>query len=457
MKYYLAIDIGASSGRHIIGWLENEKLCTKEIYRFENNLINSEHGLVWDIENLVSEVKNGIKMCKELCLIPETVAIDTWGVDYVLLDENKKELTPVYCYRDSRTDVSSEEVEKILSAEWLYSRCGIQKQKFNTIYQLYSDKMSGKLEKARYFMMMPAYLSYCLTDVVKNEYTEATTGGFVNAETNYYDNEVIEALGFNSSLFGELSMPGDTIGHFSKDVEEYVGFNSKVVFCPSHDTASAVAACPLDDGDVYVSSGTWSLIGTELKSPVLTNEARLANFTNEGGIEHRFRFLKNYMGMWLFQNIRRNLNKSLSYDEMMNLAIESGNFYHINVNADEFVAPDNMIEAIKKHIGIPDISLGEIINSVYHSLAKSYKEAVDEVERISGCTFNSIRIVGGGSKDYYLNKLTCQYTGKKVYAGPVEATAIGNLIAQIMADNPDYTLSIMRKIICNSFEIKEVK
>jgi len=457
MNYYLAIDIGASSGRHIVGWIDNEKLCTKEIYRFENNLQNTDSGLIWDIDNLVREVKNGIKMCKEVDMIPQSVAIDTWGVDYVLLDENKNKLLPVYCYRDSRTDFSSNEVEKILSSEWLYNRCGIQKQKFNTVYQLYSDKISGKLNNARYFMMIPSYLSYSLTGVVKNEYTEATTGGFVNAATYDYDKEVINTLGFNSDLFKGLSMPGEEVGCFSKEVEEYVGFNSKVVFCPSHDTASAVAACPLDDGDIYISSGTWSLIGTELEKPVLTNEARLANFTNEGGINRKFRFLKNYMGMWLFQNIRRNLSKSLSYDEMMNLAIKSDKYYYIDVNADEFVAPENMIDAIKTHIGKDDISLGEIINSVYHSLAKSYKDAIEEVEKISGNKANAVRIVGGGSKDSYLNKLTCEYTGKKVYAGPVEATAIGNLISQIIADNSGYTLDTMRKIICDSFEIKEVK
>ncbi len=457
MKYYLAIDIGASSGRHILGWLQDGKLCEEEIYRFENNLINKDGSLVWDIDNLVNQVKEGIKKCGEVGKIPCSVAIDTWGVDYVLLDENKDEILPVFCYRDSRTNDIVSKVEEIISEERLYQIAGIQKQNFNTIYQLYCDKVSGRLDRAKYFMMMPAYLSYCLTGIIKNEYTNATTMGMVNANSYSIDTEITDKLGINTEIFGEVLMPGDEIGSFTPEMQSYAGFNAKVVFCPSHDTACAVAACPLDENDIYVSSGTWSLIGTEILSPVLTEEARMANFTNEGGIEHRFRFLKNYMGMWLFQNIRRNLNKALTYDEMMNEAISSENYYYIDVNAQDFVAPENMIEAIKGYLGKPDMPLGEVINSVYHSLAKSYKEAVEEVEKISGVTSNVIHIVGGGCKDAYLNRLTALYTGKKVLAGPVEATATGNLMAQIMADDNSYTVEKLRKLIIDSFDIKEVQ
>lgn len=457
MKYSLAIDIGASSGRHILGWIDNGKLQLEEIYRFENELKNCDNNLVWDIEALETEVKNGIKKCKDIGKIPETVAIDTWGVDYVLQDSEHCNLMPVFAYRDSRTDTADKEVEAILSPEYIYSRTGIQKQNFNTIYQLYCDKLTGKADKASYFMMMPAYLSYCLTGKVTNEYTEATTTGFVNAKSFAFDSEIIESLGLNPVLFGKLNEPGELIGEFNDEVRDYVGFNCRVVSCPSHDTACAVAACPLGENDIYISSGTWSLIGTEIMEPILTENARLSNFTNEGGIEHRFRFLKNYMGMWLFQNIRRNLNKSLTYDEMMYEAQKSGKYYYIDVNAKEFVAPDNMIDAIKKYLGKPDMPLGEVINSVYHSLAKSYKDAVDEVEKISGISANAIHIVGGGSKDTYLNKLTAEYTGKKVTAGPVEATAIGNLISQFISQNEEYTLEKLRNIVINSFDIEEVE
>lgn len=456
MKYYLAIDIGASSGRHILGCLDNGRLAIEEIHRFENNLQKTPDGLVWDLQNLVTEVKAGIKKCKILDKIPVSVAIDTWGVDYVLTDSYGNEMLPAFCYRDSRCDKVINDVETKTSPEYLYSRTGIQKQSFNTIYQLYCDKQSGKLDRASHFMMMPAYLSYILTGKICNEYTNATTTGLVSASDCEFDMDIITKLGLNSGIFDKLKKPGDYIGDFTDDVQRELGFNCKVVFCPSHDTASAVAACPLDDGDIYISSGTWSLIGCETAIPVLSPEARKYNFTNEGGIGYRFRFLKNYMGMWLFQNIRKNLNKSLSYDEMMHMAIDAKKYYYIDVNAPEFVAPENMIEAIKAHLNMPDMTLGEVINSVYHSLAKSYNDAICEVEKISGTKANAIRIVGGGSKDAYLNRLTAEYTGKKVTSGPVEATAIGNLASQILADLADFTLADIRNIIKNSFDIKEV-
>lgn len=456
MGYCLAIDIGASSGRHILGKVEDGRLLVEEIYRFENNLTKSDEGLVWDIEHLILEVKNGIKKCKELGKIPETVAIDTWGVDYVLMDEAQKEIMPVYCYRDARTEAAVPKVEALISPEELYARTGIQKQNFNTVYQLYCDLESGRLEKAKTLMMIPAYLSYCLTGVIKNEYTNATTSGLVNAKSYARDTKITETLGIKPEIFGELLMPGDIIGEFTEEMQAFAGFNAKVLFCPSHDTACAVAACPLGEQDIYISSGTWSLIGTEIMTPILTEEARQANFTNEGGIEHRFRFLKNYMGMWIFQNIRRNLNKSMTYDEMMQEAMNSGAFEYIDVNAKEFVAPENMIEAIKNYLNRPDMPLGEVINSVYHSLAKAYDDAVKEVEKIAGIKANAIRIVGGGSKDSYLNRLTAEYTGKKVYAGPVEATAIGNLLAQLLASDTAYTLADLRTLVSESFQIKEV-
>ncbi len=457
MTYHLAVDIGASSGRHILGWSENGVLKTEEVYRFENNLMEDGDALIWDIGHLTEQVKNGIRACKEIKKIPKTVAIDTWGVDYALLDENKNLLSPVHCYRDPRTDAVTAEVESIISLPELYRICGIQKQNFNTIYQLYCDKKSGKLDKAAYFMMIPAYLSYCLTGVIKNEYTNASTTGMVNAKTYTWDEEILSKLGYSKDLLGELQMPGSVIGSFTPEMKKFAGFDATVVFAPSHDTASAVAACPLTEGAMYISSGTWSLIGTERTEAVLSEEAQKANFSNEGGVEHRFRFLKNYMGMWLMQNIRRNLNKSLTYDEMMELAIESGAYEYIDVNAPEFVAPKNMIEAIRTYLKKPDMPLGEVINSVYHSLAKSYRDAVSEMESITGESVTAIYIVGGGCQDTYLNRLTAEYTGKKVYAGPVEATATGNLIIQMMAVSKDLTLEKARDFIRTSFQIKEVQ
>lgn len=448
--YYLAIDIGASSGRHILSHIENEKLVLEEIYRFENNLVADENGLIWDIESLFSNVLNGIKKCKEIGKIPKSIAIDTWGVDYVLLDENKQEIKPCYCYRDSRTNAVVDEVESLVSPARLYEKTGIQKQNFNTIYQLYADKKSGRLHNAKYFLMMPEYLSFKLTGEIKNEYTNATTTGLVNAKAKTWDTDIIYALGLTEVLLPPLSLPSSLVGELSDDIQKAVGFNCAVLFAPSHDTASAVCACPMADNDLYISSGTWSLIGTEITEPILNDNARKLNFTNEGGIDYRFRFLKNYMGMWLFQNIRRNLNKSMTYDEMMELAKSSNSYKYFDVNDSTLVAPKNMIDAIGKLIGSND--LGLILNSAYHSLAKSYKEAVREIEAVTGKRFDAIHIVGGGCQDKYLNALTRDYTGKSVTAGPIEATATGNIVSQIMHDKK-ISLAAARDLIKNSFDI----
>ncbi len=454
--YHLAVDIGASSGRHILGSVVDGKLQLEEIYRFENGFKEENGVLVWDIDALFNEVKNGIKKCKEIGKLPKTMAIDTWGVDYVLLDEELKEILPAVSYRDSRTETSQEAVMKIIEQSELYSKTGIQKQNYNTIYQLYSDKLSGKLERARHFLMMPEYLSFKLTGVMKNEYTNATTTNLVNAQTKKWDTDILDRLGIPKCIFKELSLPCTAVGAFSDDVRDEIGFDVEVVLCPSHDTASAVAACPIDDQSVYISSGTWSLIGTENLQPVLTDEALAANFANEGGIEYRFRFLKNIMGMWLFQNIRKNIDRSLSYDEMMNLAMKSEYTKMIDPNYPAFLAPQSMIDEIRKYLNEPELPLMDVLSSVYHSLAHSYDVAVKEIENISGKEIKSIHIVGGGSKDEYLNMLTARYTGKKVYTGLMEATATGNLISQIMYFEK-INLMCARDIIKKTFEIREVK
>lgn len=453
MNYYLAIDIGASSGRHILGYIDNGRLKLEEIHRFENYITNQNSTLVWDIKHLVNEVKKGIAKCKEIGKIPCTVAIDTWGVDYVLLDENKKEIKPCYCYRDSRTNAVVDEVESLVSPAQLYAKAGIQKQNFNTIYQLYADKKNGRLQNAKYFLMMPEYLSFKLTGICKNEYTNATTTGLVNAKTKTWDNDILSVLDLPSELFGALNTPSSLVGDLSADIQKAVGFNCAVLFAPSHDTASAVCACPMQDDDLYISSGTWSLIGTEITQPILNDSARKLNFTNEGEMDYRFRFLKNYMGMWLFQNIRRNLNKSMTYDDMMALAMNCGEYKYFDVNESALVAPKNMIDAIGKLICSDD--LGLILNSAYHSLAKSYSEAVSEIEAVTGKRFNAIHIVGGGCQDEYLNALTRDYTGKDVTAGPIEATATGNIISQIMRDKK-ISLATARDLIKKSFDIKEI-
>lgn len=456
MEYYLAIDIGASSGRHILGHLENGKLILEEIYRFDNAMKNENGTLIWDIDELFGNVLEGIKKCSAIGKIPKTLAIDTWGVDYVLLDSDKKEILPAVAYRDSRTIASMKAVNEILPQSELYAKTGIQQQALNTIYQLYADKQEGKLDRAEYMLMMPVYLSFKLTGKTVNEYTEATTSNLVNGKTFDWDKDIINKLGFPEKIFTEIKAPGSILGGFTDEIKAQTGFDCVVSLCPSHDTASAVAACPIDSDSVYISSGTWSLIGTENKEAVLDDMALEANFTNEGGIEYRFRFLKNIMGMWLFQNIRKNINKSLTYDEMMNLAMESDFTETFSPNDDALVAPESMIDAVKGCLGKEDLPLGDLLSSVYHSLALSYKTAIEQIESISKKEIKSIFIVGGGSKDKYLNALTQKYTGKKVFTGLTEATGAGNIISQIMADK-NITLSDAREIVKNSFEITQAQ
>lgn len=451
MKYCLAIDMGASSGRHILGYIEDGKLKLEEIYRFENGIVDIDGTLCWDTNALFNEIKNGLKECKKRGIIPETVAIDTWGVDYVLLDNDKKEIMPTVAYRDSRTLGIPEEIDQIIPRKELYERTGIQATSYNSIYQLYCDKKSGKLDNAEYFLMMPEYFSFKLTGEIKNEYTLATTGGLVNVNTYERDEEILEKLGIPKRIFSPLSLPGTVVGNLSDEIKEEIGFDTTVILCASHDTASAVASCSVGDNGVYISSGTWSLIGTENSHPVTCEKAMNSGFTNEGGVEHRYRFLENIMGMWLFQNIRKNLDKKHTYDEMMQMAMASDFTEYINPNAPDFLAPDNMIEAIRNYLGQPQLPIGDVLNSVYHSLAKTYNEAVKVIEEISNKQIDVINIVGGGCKDTYLNSLTEKYTGKKVIAGPVEATAAGNLMVQLMYLEKDLDLTKARELIKNSF------
>lgn len=455
MSFYLAIDIGASSGRHILGSVENGKLVLEEIYRFDNNIIKKDGNVLWDIKHLFSEVLAGIKECGKVNKIPSTIAIDTWGVDYVLFDKDEKEIMPVYSYRDDRTVAAMDKVEEIIPLKELYSHTGIQKMAYNTIYQLYCDKQSGRLDKAERMLMIPEYLSYKLTGVMMNEYTNASTTALLNAKEHTWDEEILDRMGIDKKLFDSPKVPPAFLGKLSDTIREEVGFDADVILCPSHDTASAVAACPLFDDSMYISSGTWSLVGVELPEPVTDDKAFESNFTNEGGIEYRIRFLKNIMGMWLFQNIRRDLDKKYTYDEMMHMAEESTFTQTIDTNAPELVAPDNMIEAIRTMLGQPELPVADVISCVYHSLAASYTNVMEEIERVTGKKISSVLIVGGGSVDTYLNRLTSKYSGRKVFTGLKEATATGNIMAQYMYENKGTTLNDCRDIIRNTFEVKE--
>ena len=350
-SYYLAVDIGASSGRHILGTIEDGKLSLEEVYRFENGMVRNQEGhLCWDIEHLLSEIKEGLKTCKAINKIPTTMGIDTWAVDYVLLDENDRPIQPTYGYRDSRTKGMDEKVYQIISPEALYAKTGIQKQPFNTIFQLMAEP-AERLEQATTLLMIPDYLHFCLTGKKVQEYTNGTTTQLVNAQTKQWDKELIEALNLPTHLFQPLQQPGTVVGNFSKEIQEEVGFDCTVILPATHDTGSAVLAVPAkEENFLYISSGTWSLMGTEQWEPNCNEESRQANFTNEGGYEGRFRFLKNIMGLWMIQSVRHELNDAYSFGQLCQLAEEADAFpSRVDVNDESFLAPDSMIEAVKDY------------------------------------------------------------------------------------------------------------
>ena len=463
MRTYLSVDIGASSGRHILGWIEAGRLRLEEIYRFENKLVRKNGRLCWDMEHLAEEVLRGLERCRELSKIPDSMGIDTWAVDFLLLDGEGNPLGDAVAYRDSRTQGMDKLVEALVSPQELYARTGIQKQDFNTIYQLMAVKTQEPelLDQARRLLMVPEYLTYRLTGKLENEYTNATTTGLVNAETKSWDRELLDRLGYPARLFGELRQPGYRVGGFTQAVKDRVGFDCDVLFPATHDTGSAFLAVPAKEGGVYLSSGTWSLLGTELTDPITTEESRRCNFTNEGGYQYRFRYLKNIMGLWMLQSIRREAGPDLSFNALEQAAREAENFpSRVDVNHSCFLAPDNMGEAVRalcRQTGQPEPgSLGELASCVYHSLAESYAASVKELSVLTGKRYTAVNVVGGGSRDGYLNQLTANATGLPVYAGPTEGTALGNLIVQMLAAGEFPDLAAARKAIRHSFEIKEV-
>ena len=462
-RYYLAIDIGASSGRHMLGHIENGKMILEEIWRFENGMKDREGSLCWDLDALFEEIKTGMKRCKELGKIPVSMGIDTWAVDYVLLDGEDRILGNTYGYRDGRTKGMDKEVYKIIPEDALYARTGTQKQLFNTIYQLMAVKTQEpeNMEKAEWLLMLPDYFHFLLTGNKLSEYTNATSTQLVSPETKQWDYELIERLGYKPSVFRPLHMPGTVVGPFSKEVEEEVGFTCEVVMPATHDTASAVISVPaLTDDCLYISSGTWSLMGIENDKAICSPESRERNFTNEGGYEYRFRYLKNIMGLWMIQSVRHELGDKYSFAQLCDMAEAESDFpSRVDVNDDAFLAPDNMTEAIKaycrKHGWREPETTGQIAAVIYQSLAESYAETVREIEALTGRTFPAINIVGGGSNAAYLNQLTADKSGRCVYAGPGEATAIGNLAVQMLKDGKFEGLAQVRACIYDSFGVKK--
>ena len=420
MRYCLAIDIGASSGRHIVGWMDGGELKTEEVYRFPNGVTELDGHLTWDVGALFMHVKRGIAIAKEKYPEIESLSVDTWGVDYVLM-KGEEEVRPCYAYRDNRTEQVIPAVHEKISFTRLYRHTGIQFQPFNTIYQLYADKLSGRLEGVADLLMIPEYLMYKLCGVKSHEYTNATTGGMVSAETGEFDESIIKALDLPKHLFCKLQQPGTVIG-------EYEGI--KVVLCATHDTGSAVEGIPMESDAPYISSGTWSLLGVKTPKPITNAASELANWSNEGGVGYN-RYQKNIMGMWLVNRLRGELCPDKPWSEIVSEAEQSRFEETVDANAQGFLAPESMKAAFDASLAMQPQSVGDYFRCAYRSLALSYMNAIQELQHNTGRHYDSIYIVGGGAKNAFLNRLTEEASGKKVIALPIEATAIGNLKIQM--------------------------
>ena len=479
--YHLAIDIGASSGRHVLGHVEGGRIIIEEMYRFDNKQVRSSGHDCWDVDMLFRNILRGLIACKQAGKVPATIGIDTWGVDFVLLDEDGALIGDAVAYRDERTQGIPEQVDAVVKPGHLYHDCGIQRQAFNTLYQLIALKQEhpDQLEVARRFLMIPDYFNYLLTGVAVNEYTNATTTNMLDARTKDWNVELLETFGIPTSLFEKPQMPGTVLGGFTPEIQEAVGFDAQVVLPATHDTGSAFLAVPArDENAVYISSGTWSLLGVEHEGPITTEAARLQNFTNEGGYEYRFRFLKNIMGLWMVQSIRREYNgvnyvegtgpskhalrtpadPEIGFGDLIAAAREAEEFSaYVNVNDDRFLAPDSMIDEIRAACSetsqpIPNTP-GEVMQCVYRSLASCYAESIADLSALTGREYTSINIVGGGCQDDYLNQMTADACQVPVLTGPVEGTSLGNLIVQFIVSEEVYDLQAAREAVGRSFPI----
>ncbi len=463
MKTYLAIDIGASSGRHIVSWLEGGKIETREVYRFPNggSMVNGH--LCWDIEGLEHHVVAGLKAAKEQGYTPAYIGIDTWGVDFVLLDKEGQRVGDAVHYRDDRTNGMDTELEKVMPFPFHFGLCGIAKQPFNTVYQMmavirehpeYADQVDD-------FLMMPEYLSYILTGKKAHEWTNCTTGALCNADSGSWSETIRAAAGIPDKWFRTaLVKPGTVLGPLSPAIEAEVGYPSTVILPATHDTGSAYMAVPAkDDGAAFLSSGTWSLLGTELPAPVTSEAALNAGFTNEGGYNGTTRFLKNIMGMWMLQCIHKEIDKAHSFAEMAQMAAASTYPAYVDATDNRFMAPANMLEEVKaalRDAGAPEpTGLADILRAVTMGLAVCYDKSIKEMSEITGKAFTSVNIVGGGSANVVLNQMTADVTGLPVYAGPTEGTALGNLAAQMIVDGAFSDLAAFRAALPGSFEIRE--
>ena len=462
----LAFDLGASSGRGIIAELKEGKITLNEIHRFENNGVNARGTLYWDILYLFNQIKQGIVNAK-LAGGFDSIGIDTWGVDFGLIDENGDLIGNPVHYRDIRTEGIPEEIYKIVNKESLYEKTGIQIMNFNTLFQLYylSKYKSDMLKRADKFLFIPDLLNYFLTGVKKSEYTIASTSQMLNPYKRTWDKELLEKVNIPQSLLCDIIETGSVLGKVSDDICEELGIeNINVIAVGSHDTASAVVSVPTTEKDfVYISCGTWSLFGTELDAPVICQEGLKSSYTNEGGYGGKIRFLTNIMGLWLIQESRRAWKKQgqdLSFNDLEKAALKSEPFKcYIDPDCPDFARPGNLpkrIQAFCERTGqyVPQ-DIGEIVRCIYQSLALKYRHAFLNLKKIAEKDFKGIHIVGGGTKDPLLCQLTANSCNTVVSAGPIEATALGNIAVQLMAGGEIKDIKEARQIIKDSFDIKE--
>lgn len=456
MSKVLVFDFGASSARAIIVETDGKTLETEEIHRFPNNPITVNDTLYWDIDSLLSEVKTAVLKADRLGF--DAVSVDTWGVDFAILDKNGNYVERPVHYRDKRTAAVIDEVNGLFGgAESLYRKTGIQPQWFNTIYQLYALKKSRpeSLSGENKLLMMPDLIAHYLTGAFRNEYAEATTTALLDPKTKEWSKEVLDTLGISPKLFCPMINSGEIYG-FLKPEFTRRKMNIPVVAVPSHDTAAAVAAVPAEEDEfLFISTGTWALFGTELTSPVITEDAYKAGLTNEGGHSGTVTFLKNIMGMWLFQELRRDFaenGKALSFADMENMAAAAPpSVSFINPNDESFSGPKNMLRKVREYLEKtgqkPVADDSALLRCVYDSLAAEFNRTMIDIEKITGRTYKKIYMFGGGTKDSLLCRLTAELSGKTVVAGPAEATAVGNALCAFVGAGQLSSVSEAREIV----------
>jgi len=463
--HFLGFDLGASSGKTVLGTLQDDKISTKELHRFPNGVVNILGKLRWNIIELYENIKQGMKVCaSEITTKPASIAIDTWGVDYGLFAADGNILGLPYGYRDARTDGMMDEFFKIIPRDRVYELTGIQFMQLNTIFQLYSmvRAKSPLLRIVSDLLFMPDIINFFFTGNKKTEFTFATTSQLYNPCKKDWDDELFAALGISKDIMQEIVSPGTLHGNLSENIASETGLEQvPVVATASHDTGAAVAAVPTAGKDwAYISSGTWSLVGVEAKEPIITDQSLEFNFTNEGGVGETFRVLKNCMGLWPMQQCRKvwSINKKLSFDELTKMASSARPFGAI-IDPDHpgFLNPPDMPEAIRQYCKktgqtIPD-NAADMTRSILEGLALKYRFIFDQLKQVYPHPISRIHIIGGGTQNRLLCQFTANATGIPVIAGPVEATAIGNIMVQAMGLGLVESHAEIRNIIANSFEL----